>query len=128
MRFIELKVDPNAKPRMTKRDRWAKRPVVNQYFAFKDLVCIEAKKLGLETLPDDIASLTFVVKMPDSWSTKKKYQMIGTGKQSRPDLDNYLKGLQDALCKEDKGIWHIGDLKKVWGNTGKIIIGIEDSV
>ena len=33
-----LEVAPFAKPRMTQRDRWAKRQIVKDYFAFRDTV------------------------------------------------------------------------------------------
>jgi Holliday junction resolvase RusA-like endonuclease len=127
MRYYELKVTPNTKPRMTKRDRWKKRPCVNQYYAFKDEIKLKANLIGLQGLPGDITSLSFIVPMPDSWSEVKKVRTDKSPHQQRPDLDNFLKGLQDALCKEDKGIWRIGNLEKRWGRVGKIIISIDEN-
>lgn len=40
-------------------------------------------------------------------------------------LINFHSYINNALCTQDKHIWHIGDMKKVWGRTGKIIIKIE---
>lgn len=126
MREYIFNIDPNPKPRMTKRDRWKKRPVVNKYHSFKDLLRLEANKFGIQTLPGSIESLIFVIPMSDSWSEKKKIKYDKTPHIQRPDLDNLLKAVQDCLCTEDSHIWNIGTLRKVWGRTGKIIITLEN--
>ena len=38
-----FKINPIGKPRMTQRDKWKHRPIVDQYFAFKDLLNQEAR-------------------------------------------------------------------------------------
>ena len=126
MRNYILEVDPVAKPRMTKRDKWKGRDVVNHYYAFKDMITLKANMVGLHSLPDSINSLIFVIPMPDSWSEKKKREFDGKPHKQRPDLDNLLKSLQDCLCKEDKHIYHIGDMNKCWGKQGLIMITIEN--
>jgi Holliday junction resolvase RusA-like endonuclease len=112
---------------MTKRDRWKHRPVVDHYYALKDELRLQANKLGLQSLPDSIESIIFVLPMPDSWSEKKKVTHDKTPHKQTPDLDNLLKTLQDCLCNEDKHIYHIGSLDKYWGRGGKIIIQINDT-
>jgi len=43
--------------------------------------------------------------------------------QQRPDLDNLLKALADAVCPDDDShIWHLVGLSKVWGDDGRILI------
>lgn len=126
MRIYELKVNPNTKPRMTQRDRWKHRPCVDQYYAFKDELKVQANLVDLQTLPGELLCLSFIIRMPDSWSEVKKVRYDKTPNIQRPDMDNFLKALQDAFCKEDKGIWRIGNLEKRWGRIGKIIIGIRD--
>jgi len=37
-----------------------------------------------------------------------------------PDLDNLLKALLDALYGQDCFIWNIGNIQKIWGQTGAI--------
>ena len=116
--MIELIIDPIAKPRMTIRDKWAHRPVVNNYFAFKDeltLLC----KLKDFILPDAF-KIEFLIPMPDGWSFKRKMEMIGKPHQQRPDLDNLVKAVLDCLKCEDKYVYHI-DAKKMWWEEGKII-------
>lgn len=44
--------------------------------------------------------------------------------QKRPDLDNYIKGLLDALCKEDNYIWNI-TAEKRYTQQGKGCVVIE---
>jgi Holliday junction resolvase RusA-like endonuclease len=126
LRYYTFDIDPVGKPRMTQRDKWKKRDCVTHYYAFKDELRLWANKFGLQTLPDSIEMLTFVVPMPQSWSEKKKIQHDKTPHRQKPDLDNMLKALQDCLCTDDKHIWQIKNLSKMWGRTGKILIEIED--
>lgn len=118
-------VDPNTKPRMTQRDKWEKRKVTTKYWGFKDHIRLEANLQGLHNLPTTIESIQFIIPMPQSWSKKKKTEMDGQLHEATPDLDNLTKGLQDALCSEDKHIALIKkELSKRWGYEGKIIIKI----
>jgi len=59
--------------------------------------------------------------MPKSWSKKKKAEMLGQPHQQKPDIDNLLKALMDAVLPEDS---HIYDIRatKYWGNVGGIDI------
>ena len=75
MRY-ELLIEPNTKPRMTRADKWKKRPCVVQYREFKDKLRIECKRVGLTTLQPQLESLIFYIPMPDSWSKKKE---VGNG-------------------------------------------------
>ena len=59
--------------------------------------------------------------MPGSWSKKKKNLMENTAHRQRPDLDNMVKGLIDAVYKED-AIIHTIEASKLWAATGHIII------
>ena len=122
----ELLVNPNTKPRMTQRDKWKKRPVVEKYYAFKDQINLEAKRLSMPDLPTVIKSIEFVIEVPKSLSNPKKKLRYGELHTQTPDLDNILKATQDSLCKEDSHIAKIeGPLLKRWakeGECGKIII------
>ena len=54
--------------------------------------------------------------------------MAGAKHQQIPDLDNCLKALLDASKiggsrrKDDRRVWHLSGLKKVWGYEGYIEI------
>lgn len=109
-------INPVPKPRMTQRDRWAKRPPVLRYFAFCDEV--KAQGVKLENCGEHIV---FKVPMPKSWSNKKKAEMEGKPHQQRPDIDNYLKSLLDAVFDDDATVWDVR-ATKVWAETGSIEI------
>lgn len=110
------KVAPAPKPRMTQRDRWAKRPAVVRYWAFCDAI----RAAGC-TIPESGAHVIFHVGMPKSWSKKKKREMLGQPHQQRPDWDNFSKALQDAVMKEDSVVWNI-QVTKLWAEQGYIEI------
>jgi len=104
---------------MTQRDRWKHRPVVDRYYTYKDelnLKCNAANfKLGSQI--DVIAEIA----MPKSWSKKKRSTMIGQPHQSRPDIDNIIKGIFDCLLPEDSHVWHVR-AKKYWLDQGRLTI------
>ena len=109
-------IKPVPKPRMTQRDKWAKRPAVLRYRAFCDEVRANEVKL-----PEDGSIVTFVMPMPKSWSKKKKDEMDGAPHQQKPDLDNLVKALGDACYTEDCKI-HCIAARKVWGVEGQLIV------
>ena len=107
---------PCPAPRMTRRDKWAGRPCVQRYFAFRDEI-----RLHGVTIPDR-AWLVFVIPMPKSWSEKRRAEMDGKPHTVRPDADNLAKACGDAVFSEDSHIW---DLRatKIWGQSGAIWVG-----
>ena len=104
------------KPRMTQRDKWAKRPAVMRYRAF----CDEIRALGC-VIPESGAHVTFKMPMAKSWSAKKKAEMLGKPHQQKPDVDNLAKALMDAVLDEDEGVWDIR-ITKVWSDVASIEI------
>ena len=108
-------VEPYGKPRMTQRDKWAKRPAVLKYHAF----CDQFRRY-ITTLPPEFA-VDFHISMPKSWSQKKKDAMNGTPHQQKPDVDNLQKSILDAICDEDKYVWNI-HARKFWATSGYIHI------
>lgn len=116
--YHELLIDPVPRPRMTRKDKWANRPCVQRYFAFRDLVRLMGPKE--EDVPDELM-MTFYVPMPKSWSKKKKRLMAGKPHRQKPDIDNFVKGLLDALLDEDKRIYRV-DAAKYWSYTGSVVL------
>lgn len=116
-----FEIDPVPKPRQTNADRWKvganARPTVARYRAFCDNLRLQA---GSWQLPDSFA-VTFTVQMPKSWSKKKKAQMDGKPAQSKPDLSNLVKSLEDAMRDDDEKV-HMISAKKIWGDRGKIVV------
>jgi Holliday junction resolvase RusA-like endonuclease len=118
--MIEIYTDPIAKPRMTQRDRWAQRPCVVHYRRYCDVLREECEREGW-TLPDSVA-ITFVIEMPRSWSKKKRLAMQAEHHSGKPDIDNLIKGVLDALRPEDdSGVWRVSAVKR-WGKCGCVIL------
>lgn len=109
-------ITPLGKPRMTRADKWKKRPEVLRYRAFCDEV-----RLNNVSLPESGYHVIFVLPMPPSWSKKKRSLMDGKPHQQKPDKDNLEKALLDAIFGEDSHIWD-GRVTKIWGETGQMII------
>jgi len=103
-------IAPVAKPRMTRRDKWQQRPAVMRYRAFKD----ECRALGVYV--QDGSKITFGIAMPASWGVKKRVAMRGTRHRQKPDIDNLLKAVFDALYSDDAIISEVHAIK-VWAET-----------
>ena len=109
-------VTPVPKPRQTRADVWKKRPCVVRYREFAD----RCRELGMMVQNGD--RISFLIEMPRIWSAKKRAALDGQPHQQRPDLDNLLKALMDAVLPEDCSIWHLGHVTKRWGAVAAIII------
>lgn len=110
-----IPVTPVTKPRMTQRDKWVKRPCTQRYWAFKDEI-----KFYVDVIPQP-CKIIFTLPMPKSWSKKKRGEHINKPHMNKPDLDNLVKALSDAVYDDDKALWNYW-LIKVWGETGSIEI------
>ena len=113
-----LEVAPVSKPRMTRADRWKRRPSVLKFFAFRDAIKQELKRLfALQNNPLDIdfrsIEIVFHIPIPKSWSKKKKAIYDGKPHEQRPDLDNLLKAWNDCVFAEDSTVWRI-HATKLW--------------
>jgi Holliday junction resolvase RusA-like endonuclease len=116
--MVEFKIVPVPKPRMVRSDRWRKRPCINHYWAFKDELVRQAKKVKF--VLGDRYGVTFFLPMPDGWSKKRRESFLGHPHQQKPDLDNLCKSVQDCLKVNDAVIYEI-EAQKLWWNEGKII-------
>jgi len=117
-----LNIPPCPKPRMTKADRWRKRPSVLKFFAFRDAVKQDKSWKTFELLDMDSFEIEFHVPMPKSWSKKKRGYMNGSAHQQRPDLDNYLKAWKDSVYEEDAIVWRVKASKLWTDGTGHIVV------
>jgi len=67
--------------------------------------------------------------MPKSWGKRKKASMCGKPHQQKPDIDNLLKALFDAVYDDDSKIWQVGGVMKLWDYEGSITIhGLDTSI
>lgn len=109
-------ITPVPKPRQTRSDKWKKRPCVMRYRTFADECRLK------NVIFDNYCSVVFYISMPKSWSNKKKVKMNGMPHQQKPDIDNLLKSLLDAVHSDDSHISDIGSIKKRWTNTEGFIV------
>jgi len=107
--------EPTPAPRMTKSDKWKKRPRVVRYFEFRDAV---QRAAGPVSNVADRIECEFYFTMPASWSKKKCAAMAGKPHRQRPDGDNCLKAVLDSLYEED-GAVHETVTKKRWCYPGQ---------
>jgi Holliday junction resolvase RusA-like endonuclease len=56
--------------------------------------------------------------MPESWSRKKRALYDGQPHQQKPDLDNLVKAVLDAIYGDDSGIWDTHSQKR-WTSEAK---------
>lgn len=115
-------VVPMGAPRMTKRDKWKRRPIVIRYRKFKDAIRAAA---GIIPPPEIILSLSWTAffSPPASWSVKKRIAALGQLHRSKPDRDNIDKGILDALFEQDSGIAS-GQIEKRWGEPSRLEVTI----
>lgn len=114
-----VNINPIGKPRMSRADRWKKRPCVVKYFWYSDVIKKAAKEQGFK--PANELILTFHIEMPKSWSKKKKAEMVGTPHQQKADIDNIVKGCLDSILKKDETVWKISASKR-WSANPQIVI------
>lgn len=110
-------IAPVPKPRMTQRDKWMKRACVLRYRAFADKC--RARRV---TLPQP-CRVVFYLSMPPSWTDSKRALLAGQPHTVRPDLDNLIKALGDAVHAEDSHLWSIRAEKR-W-TLGKAYFEVE---
>ena len=114
-----LDIIPVAKPRMTQADKWKKRVIVLQYWAYRDEIFYGALAQGYR--PSFELIMEFIIPMPKSWPEIKKVKMDGVAHQQTPDIDNLEKGILDSLFVDDKKV-HKVMASKIWGRSGKVTI------
>jgi Holliday junction resolvase RusA-like endonuclease len=115
---IRINVEPCSKPRMTRADKWKKRPSVVKFFAFRDAI----KLSSIHNITMTSFEIEFNIAMPKSWSKKKKALHDGSPHLQRPDLDNYIKAWCDSVFQEDSVVWRIKATKRWTSSPGYITI------
>lgn len=119
MNSIIILTNPMGAVRQTKRDKWKKRPVVERYHQFRDDLRYACKSNNFEL--GDTFEIIFYIPMPKSWSKKKMIKMYNTPHNQKPDIDNLVKAVMDALMTDDKQVWKI-KAEKRWSDLGSIMI------
>lgn len=98
---------PIPKPRMTQSDKWKKRPAVNRYRAYCNILRLIDNRLSgkiSDILDSGRVKIVFHMPIPKS---RKKTTKNGDPHQVKPDIDNLVKAVFDAICKNDSHIYKV---------------------
>ena len=98
---------PEPKPRMTRSDKWKKRPIVQRYYAYCNLLKMVDNLLSgriTRIMKTGKVDLTFYLPIPKS---RKKTNKEGDPHQVTPDIDNFCKAVLDAICDNDSHIYEL---------------------
>jgi Holliday junction resolvase RusA-like endonuclease len=119
--MIKLEIPPIPAPRLNRGSQYnpQKKKLVARYMKWKEDVQLLAYQAGWK--PTDELHVIFVLPMPKSWSRQKRERMRGEPHQQKPDRNNLMKALEDALYKDDSGVWKSSE-EKIWGESGHIVI------
>jgi len=64
------------------------------------------------------------VQIPKSWSLANRLALQGRPHTAKPDADNLLKSISDALFENDELIWS-ATIQKRWADAGGARVEIE---
>ena len=119
-----IDADPRPAPRLSMRDRYPKIATDRalKYYAWRDGFRLLCAAKGVRLPPDGRLILIFEMPMPASWPKGKRAELHGAPHRQRPDLDNLVKAVLDALSPED-GFVHWIEARKKWAEGGRIAIG-----
>jgi Holliday junction resolvase RusA-like endonuclease len=105
------------KVRMVQSDKWKKRDCVVRYRAYADFL----REQGATLESGD--EVRFHLEMPRSWSAKKRQALRGSACTSKPDLDNLLGAVMDAIHPDaDSHLTHFAGISKWWWDHGEVVI------
>ena len=118
---FEINPVPASRPRVS---RWSTY-YPKKYTKFKQ--DMEALISELDTtLSEKLVrvEIDFMIKIPESWSKKKKQELNNTYCSNNSDIDNYIKAILDSL----NGVFFIDDrqveeifARKIYSNKGYIL-------
>jgi Holliday junction resolvase RusA-like endonuclease len=110
-------------PRMTRADRWKKRPCVLQYRAWRDEVRAAFGDIPAPETVETISIRCYFVP-PKSWKKNRFHGAMGQRHRQMPDSDNITKGIKDALWERDEKVG--GErCDKWWDYEERVVIEIE---
>ena len=112
---------PISKPRMTSQGK--NKPGLKKYWNYAYKIKTICTKLPVDP---KMVTVYAYFPFPKSYSKKKRKELASKAHRVKPDCDNVLKGVMDALFKNDSGIYH-AMIKKYWddgeGPRTEIAIG-----
>lgn len=116
---VTIPIRPLGKPRMTQSDKWKERATVLRYRTYCDQLRAAFNRTG-----KFLTCRSLVIKVV--FGTKKD-EMWGLPHDQKPDADNILKGVMDALLIEDERVNYI-ELGKFWGMEDRLYLKLAEVV
>ncbi|KEK60705.1 endodeoxyribonuclease RusA family protein [Staphylococcus aureus 1101-1 2011] len=117
------------RPRFRNTGRFVQTYMQTAYTNHKAYIQGQMPKLNLERALK--IELDFYFPLLKSWSKKKKREMVGQYKVTKPDIDNLIKTVLDAcnghVWKDDNQITEITSSKR-YGLEPKIIMRVEEVI
>lgn len=132
MREITFDITPMAAPRLSRKDGFKPSPAARRYFNFRDQIKAMALQHHIMELPVAMGFI-FRIPMPKSWSDAKRSKFDRQVHQSKPDLDNLIKGITDSIAynrsRDDAHVAVYLFAQKVWTaeQTGSITLLLDDA-
>lgn len=115
---IVFNITPVPYYRATRKSLWDNR--AKKYLAYKRAIQWTMK---LEKfIPGDQLYLKFYFPIPKSWSKMKRGEAFYEPHQQKPDIDNFIKGLLDAMFENHGGDHKVHEIHatKKWSEEGYI--------
>ena len=129
---MEYKINPFPAVRVNwKKGRFSPRAINyhNNMNNLRDIIDLweYTRQEVVEALIYGKYSLIFIIKIPDTWSKKKKEEMNWKPHRQSPDTDNLFKAFTDTVFykneRNDKEVYSI-KARKYWGTEWKITFEI----
>lgn len=73
--------------------------------------------------PPWVVRVTATRRIPASWSRRRKAGMVGRWCETKPDIDNIVAGVMDAIFDEDAAVVAVSG-RKVWGDAASLEIEV----
>lgn len=108
MALVPMEPFGKARPRVTVNGTYMPR----EYQAARR--ALRAAFGAVTVRPPWIVRVTAVRQMPASWSKRKRAELDGRWCVTKPDVDNIVAGVLDALFEEDSAVVSVSGMK-VWG-------------
>ena len=131
MIMFPIDIEPMGAVRMTQRSKWTDK-TAQRYLSYKRYIGAVAKQHFKEPVDKPIGiTIAFYYPIPKKWSKAKKAEANDQGivPVVKPDIDNCIKGVFDALngiaWKDDNQVVEVRSLK-LYSITPMIIVTIKE--
>lgn len=118
---------PSPRPRFRNAGKFVQTYMPTSYTKHKEFIQKQMPKLMTDRSLK--ITLLFEIPMAQSWSNKKKLQLLKQPHTAKPDIDNLLKTVLDAanghVWIDDGQVFEL-HTKKIYSDTPKIKIKLEE--